>query len=187
MSIEPLDSGTYRQRVSECLASLGVPSEVIFRRGLPFQFEAADLEVIATTPSGREHQATPATAKAWRALQAAAQSDGIELSVVSAFRSLERQADIVRGKLAAGLPWESIFCASAPPGYSEHHTGRAIDMTTPGFEPLQPVFEESDGFDWLVAHASEYGFHLSYPKNNALGFIYEPWHWCFTAEGSKHA
>src|SRR4051812_8142197 len=94
-SVDAKNTEAYRQRVSACLASLGVPPDVIFQRGLPFQFEALELEVIETSATGRQHQATPATAKAWRELKSAAQSDGIELAVVSAFRSLERQADIV--------------------------------------------------------------------------------------------
>ena len=39
--------------------------------------------------------------------------------------------------------------------------------------------ELSDGFAWLSHSAHQFGFSLSYPRDNPLGFIYEPWHWCF--------
>lgn len=70
-------------------------------------------------------------------------SDGVAVRIVSAFRSVDRQAEIVRDKLARGLSLEAILCVSAPPGYSEHHSGRAVDVTTEGMPPLEVEFEDS--------------------------------------------
>ncbi|WP_338924995.1 D-alanyl-D-alanine carboxypeptidase family protein (plasmid) [Pseudomonas silesiensis] len=42
------------------------------------------------------------------------------------------------------------------------------------------AFEETDAFAWLTKHAGSFGFEMSYPKGNARGFNYEPWHWRFT-------
>ena len=69
---------------------------------------------------------------------------------------------------------------SAAPGYSEHHTGRAIDITTPGTQPLEPAFETTPAFEWLTGSAHEFGFRMSYPRNNRHGIAYEPWHWAWT-------
>ena len=177
------DAVAYRERVHACLAALGVPPALIERRALPMQVEAAELDIVCVAPDGREHRLAPVAARAWRALQAAAAADGIGLTIVSAFRSLERQADIVRGKIAAGLSPEAIFRASAPPGYSEHHTGRAIDLTTSDVAPLEQEFERTAAFAWLGARAASFGFTLSYPRDNAQGFMYEPWHWYYGERG----
>jgi D-alanyl-D-alanine carboxypeptidase len=68
---------------------------------------------------------------------------------------------------------------NAIPGYSEHHTGRALDLHTGEAEPLSETFELEPAFAWLQEHALTYGFTMSYPKNNELGIAYEPWHWCY--------
>lgn len=172
----------YPQRVSTCLAALGLSQDGIRHLGLPLQREAVELEVVFVDDLGRQHCMIPDAARAWRMMQSAAAAGQVTLSVVSAFRSLERQADIIRGKMACGLPLDAIFRASAPPGYSEHHTGRAVDINTPGADPLQEAFEATEAFDWLTANAGTFGFSLSYPRNNRSGFMYEPWHWYFGRE-----
>ncbi|MDP2371970.1 MAG: D-alanyl-D-alanine carboxypeptidase family protein, partial [Rhodoferax sp.] len=98
---------------------LGITSALIARRGLVVCEEACELERVALAPDGREHFLIPAAAQAWRLLHAAAQADGIDLFIVSAFRSVERQAEIVRRKLASGQSLETILAVSAPPGFSE--------------------------------------------------------------------
>ena len=169
----------YCSKVEALLEELGVPADVIGARRLALQEEARELELIGVGDDGREHFLVPAAARAWREMRDAARADGIPLGVVSAFRTLERQADIVRGKVACGLSLETILAASAPPGYSEHHTGRAIDVTTSGVRPLEEEFENTPAFEWLERNAARFGFTLSFPRGNACGFIYEPWHWCF--------
>ena len=108
-----------------------------------------------------------------------AQSDGVTLQLVSAFRSVDYQAQILRRKLERGQSMDEILAVSAAPGFSEHHTGRALDLTTPGSPVLEEPFEGTKAFDWLRTHAGEHGFHLSFPLNNRHGLLYEPWHWCF--------
>jgi D-alanyl-D-alanine carboxypeptidase len=80
---------------------------------------------------------------------AAAESEGIVLAAVSGFRSFDYQRRIIERKLAAGLTVEQIICASAPPGFSEHHTGRAIDIGTPGSAPLTEEFS-GGALAWLA-------------------------------------
>jgi D-alanyl-D-alanine carboxypeptidase len=111
----------------------------------------------------------------------AAAAGGIELQAVSAFRSVEYQAGIISRKLDAGQSMAQILKVSAAPGYSEHHSGRALDISTPGFEPLEEAFENSPAFEWLQESAGDYGFALSFPRNNQHGLAYEPWHWCWIA------
>jgi D-alanyl-D-alanine carboxypeptidase len=120
---------------------------------------------------------TPAAESSWSAMQAAAHEDGCELLMVSGFRSIEYQAGLIRNKIASGQTIEDILEVNVAPGFSQHHTGKAIDIATPGFKPLLEEFEKSPAFEWLQQNAGKYGFRMSYPRDNPEGINYEPWHW----------
>ena len=158
---------------------LGISESLFATRGLSVCDEPESLVVAEVGDSGREHLLVPSAAAAWRELKASALRQGIFLLVVSAFRSVERQAEIVRAKLSDGLCIEEALTICAPPGFSEHHTGRAVDVSTPGTPSLEVEFEQTPAFAWLTEHAAQFGFHLSYPIGNSQGYQYEPWHWCF--------
>ncbi len=180
-----LSSLSYQERIHHELDKLGISLELIAEKRLPFYAEAQELTVAESDEQGREFQMTPATASAWHAMKAAAASDGVVLEVVSAFRSIERQIEIIQYKLDRYMPMEKILTLSAPPGYSEHHTGRAIDINTPGCMATEEEFQDTEAFRWLSVHAGRFGFTLSYPRDNTLGFIYEPWHWCFQPDNDQ--
>lgn len=129
---------------------------------------------------GREQRLAPGAAEAWGEMKAASAADGIELLVVSAFRSIDYQAAIIRRKLECGDDMARILSVSAAPGFSEHHSGRALDLATPGYEPLEEDFEDSPAFAWLQASAGGFGFRMSFPRDNPHGLCFEPWHWCWT-------
>ena len=177
-----ISSKEYRERVESTLASLQVPPDFLASRALSLCEEAEILVIAEFGPDGREHLLVPAAADAWRAMRAAARADGLEIRIVSAFRGLDRQAEIVRRKLARGLSLEEIFEVSAPPGYSEHHTGRAVDVAMDGAAQLEPGCAQTAAFRWLSENANSFSFHLSFPAGNPSGFVYEPWHWCFRSE-----
>lgn len=166
-------------RLNSLNAALGISSELIATRGLRIYEEASSLEVAETGTDGREHLLVSTAAEAWHTLKAAAHDDGVSLLIVSAFRSINRQAEIIRQKLEAGVTIEEILTISAPPGFSEHHTGCAIDLTTPGSRALEVEFEQTVAFAWLKRRAAEFSYQLSYPIGNCYGYQYEPWHWCF--------
>ena len=117
------------------------------------------------------------TAEAWQAMQAAASSIGVTLQLVSAYRSYNYQQQLFQRKLAKGLSIADILSVNAAPGFSEHHSGRAIDISCPDYPPLEDVFEQSPAFRWLQQHAAGFGFRMSFPRDNAFGVLYEPWHW----------
>ncbi len=165
--------------VDVVLDQFGISPVMLASRGLCRHAEAVDLELVQVDADGREHCLVPQAAAAWRNMKDAASRDGVELIVISAFRSIARQVAIIQRKLAAGLDIAAILEASAPPGYSEHHTGRAVDIAMPGGVVLETEFETSPAFAWLQKNASGFGFYLSYPENNRCGYQYEPWHWCF--------
>ena len=163
---------------------LGISSAMLANRGLQVCEEAENLVVAEIGANGRDHCLVAEAAEAWKMMQAAVLRDGATIFIVSAFRSVERQAEIVRGKLDTGITIEEILNVCAPPGYSEHHTGRAVDVSTPGTPSLEDAFDQTLAFDWLMNNANRFGFYLSYPVGNPQGYQYEPWHWCYR-ENSK--
>lgn len=122
------------------------------------------------------------TRQAWLRMHRAAEQAGIALHVVSAFRSIEYQADIWNRKLTRGQTTAEILRVNVPPGFSEHHSGRALDLSTEGVGPAEPEFANTPAFQWLMQHAHQFGFQLSFPEGNRHGVMYEPWHWCFRHE-----
>ena len=160
---------------------LGIPDDYGDAGARPVFVEAADLVDVGPNLVGRMQRLTPDTAASWQEMLAAAMEDGIALMMVSGFRSIEYQASLIRKKINAGQELSDILQVNAAPGFSEHHSGRAIDIASPGSRPLTEDFESSEAFAWLVKNASGFGFSMSYPRENPQGFIYEPWHWAKTA------
>jgi D-alanyl-D-alanine carboxypeptidase len=84
------------------------------------------------------------------------------------------------------LELEEIIKVNTLAGYSEHHSGCAIDIGSKDQPVLETEFENTPAFHWLKINAGDFNFTLSYPKNNLSGMIYEPWHWCYrTKEYNK--
>lgn len=104
-----------------------------------------------------------------------AETATIGLRVASAYRSFGTQANLKAAyKVTYGTTAANRF--SADQGYSEHQLGTTVDFTTVKTGDLSSSFDKTPAFKWLTEHAHEYGFVLSYPKNNKY-YIYEPWHW----------
>ncbi len=150
-----------------------------FRDAPPRFVEAADLVGVGSDLHRRPARLIPEAAAAWSGMRQAAADEAVTLWLVSAFRSIARQAGIVRTKRRAGQSWDAILRVSAYPGFSEHHTGRAIDVVSPGCPRLVEAFSETPEFAWLENRAGAFGFSLSYPRGNPAGVDYEPWHWCW--------
>ena len=134
--------------------------------------------------AGRDRYARPlwlarAAARGWRLMQAAARTDAVILEAISGYRSHDYQLGIFRRKLARGQTVAHILQVNAAPGFSEHHSGCALDIGTPGDPPAEECFETTPAFAWLMGRAGDFGFSLSYPRNNPHGIVYEPWHWCW--------
>ena len=117
--------------------------------------------------------------QAWRTMQSAALQDGIRLEAISGYRGHAYQFGIFKRKMARGQSVQEILRVNAAPGYSEHHSGRAIDIGTPNEPPAEESFENTSAFAWLMEHALDFGFRLSYPRDNRHDINYEPWHWYF--------
>ena len=116
-----------------------------------------------------------------------AKKDGIYLVFLCGYRSINLQNDIFYS-LKSIRNQEAVERArvSAPPGYSEHSTGFAIDIgdATQRETDFETEFENTDAFRWLKKNAAKFHFKLSFNKDNKY-IDYEPWHWRY--EGSNEA
>ncbi|PXF29498.1 hypothetical protein WH50_20355 [Pokkaliibacter plantistimulans] len=173
------DQAQLKALTHQWLHELGIDAALIDSRPLPFFAEATELVIAETNEQGREFQLTPHAAQAWQTMKAAAATDDVSLLMVSAYRSVDYQMDLIRRKQSRGVAADDILTVLAPPGCSEHHTGRAIDINTPDCDPASEDFAATQAFSWLQHHAAEYGFRLSFPPDNPWGYVYEPWHWCW--------
>lgn len=149
------------------------------RTGLALVPEPARLHLAGFDRYRRPLWLAAPAARAWDHLRRAAQADGITLEAISGYRSHDYQLGIFQRKLARGQQVAQILEVNAAPGFSEHHSGLALDLSCPGEPPAEESFEATPAFDWLRANAAGHGFHMSYPRDNPHGIIYEPWHWRF--------
>ena len=165
----------------ELHTELGIPDDYGQDGVKPSFEEAVKLVDVGPNLVGRMQRLTPDTAASWQEMLTEARNDGITMLIVSGFRDFEYQASLIRKKINAGQSLSEILEVNAAPGFSEHHTGRAVDIASPGSRPLTEEFEASEAFAWLQKNAADFGFSMTYPRDNPEGFIYEPWHWAKSA------
>lgn len=158
---------------------LGVPASYAEQHNLHRVSEPLRLHYAGRDYVGRTLWLQHGTAQAWQTMRRAATDAGVDLEAVSGFRSAAYQAGILRRKLDRGMSIEQALAINTAPGYSEHHSGRAVDIGTPGCPAAEEVFETTPAFAWLRQHARQFGFRMSYPRDNPHGVIYEPWHWYY--------
>lgn len=117
----------------------------------------------------REFRLKPEVLDHFQQMHDAAKKDGVNLLIYTAFRNRPDQARMIEIKAAKG---EANL--AAPVDHTEHHTGCTID--------IKGASEDSKIYKWLMAHAKEYGFELSYPRNNKQKVKPESWHWRFNED-----
>jgi len=168
-----------RGKLKAKFQELGITDKMIEACKLPFQVEPEDLIDAGLDYYGRKQKLAVKAHEAWIKMRNAAKNDGLNIQIVSGFRSIEYQCSIISRKLAEGQRIQQILLVNAIPGFSEHHTGRAVDLHSGEGTPLDAAFENEPAFFWLIQNAEKFNFFLSYPKDNSEGIIYEPWHWCY--------
>ena len=99
-------------------------------------------------------------------------ASGYDMTIVSGFRSYEKQEKVFNGWVAKD-GFEAASRYSAQPGTSEHQTGLAMDITS-----LYQSYGETAEGKWLAKNCWKYGFIIRYPegKEHITGYMYEPWH-----------
>ncbi|RUT33359.1 D-alanyl-D-alanine carboxypeptidase family protein [Paenibacillus zeisoli] len=150
--------------------------------GLPDDYEPKDLVYpnVPFTFSEKidKRKMRKEAAAALEEMFAGAEKDGISLAGVSAYRSKKTQTSLFNRYVKKdGL--EKAKTYSAVPGYSEHQTGLAIDVSgSDGKCAAESCFGGTKEAEWLKEHAQEYGFIIRYPegKESITGYKYEPWH-----------
>jgi zinc D-Ala-D-Ala carboxypeptidase len=166
-------------RLRERLDALGLDDAYAERTGLPLVAEPDRLALAGFDRYRRPLWLLAGAARAWQHMQSDALRSGIVLEAISGYRSHDYQLGIFERKRARGLPVEEILTVNAAPGYSEHHGGRALDISAPDEPAAEESFEDTPAFAWLQANAEAHGFMMSYPRDNPHGIVYEPWHWCW--------
>ena len=158
---------TYRQRFGHLPYAESPPSELM----VVSSYTAANEQ--------RFEQMEEAAGLALLEMIDAARRDGIWLVPISGFRDYARQDFLFESKTEQlGSPESAAFTV-APPGYSEHHTGMAVDLAD-GLAralDLSVAFGDTEAYRWLSRHANQFGYELSFPPENPQGISYEPWHW----------
>ncbi len=167
------------RRLRERLDALGLDDGYGERSGLPLVAEPDWLALAGSDRYRRPLWLHVDAARAWSQLREAALRDGVVLEAISGYRSHDYQLNIFERKLARGLTVEEILTVNAAPGYSEHHSGLALDLGTPDQPPAEESFERTPAFAWLRGRAAGHGFRMSYPRDNPHGIVYEPWHWAY--------
>lgn len=191
LATEPLCPATWPTQpaaavahINEVNSGLGIPAGYATQHKLVPLPEGKALVQVPRDVYGRKVEMVAPAAAALKRMFAAAARDGVKLETVSAFRSISYQTGLIRRKLKAGMSIQKALSINAVPGYSEHQTGCAIDLTTPGVPAADGSFGQSKAFTWLQRHGATYGFHLSFPPGNKYGYEYEPWHWRYIADSA---
>ena len=151
-------------------------------------------DIVGNTYTSKMHKEAK---KAFLKMQMEARKDGIEIEVISAYRSFNRQKQIFEKKYkkytSQGLtPLDTIYKIieySTIPGTSRHHWGTDIDIVSllpsPLENPLQAKHFHGNGKfcklkEWMDANSEKFGFYLVYTDNpKRKGFKYEPWHYSY--------
>lgn len=117
-----------------------------------------------------------------------AKNEGVDIIPLSGFSSISTQNDLFYGiARERGQTPAQRATVSAPPGFSEHHTGYAIDVGDGNNSStnLSTSFESTQASRWLKKNMSRFGFELSFPRDNVQHINYEPWHIRFIGDASS--
>lgn len=166
--------------------SLNEPSSIWVivnkHRTLPSTYAPANLRnpnmTLRLASGSPEMQLRDEAATAAESIATAAKKEGINLMLVSGYRSYSDQQAVYQSFVAQDGQAKAD-ATSARPGHSEHQTGLAVDFGNGDRScELEACFGETPAGKWLAAHAADYGFVLRYANGtqNVVGYEYEPWH-----------
>jgi D-alanyl-D-alanine carboxypeptidase len=106
-------------------------------------------------------------------MAAAAKADGVTLMASSTYRSYDYQVTVYN-RVVSELGQEAADRESARPGHSQHQTGLVVD-----FGSITDAFAETAAGKWMLLHAGNFGWSLSFPQGYeaVTGYRWESWHW----------
>ena len=119
-----------------------------------------------------------------------ASRSGIYLNIFSGYRDIYRQMEILSNEIKKHINNSKSICEAqnlalktiAIPGFSEHHTGLAVDIYSYQTRLYDNIsFENTFAYRWLKNNSYKFGFILRYPKDkiNITNIGFEPWHYRF--------
>jgi len=162
--------------------NIPIGREVVNRwTALPVDYKPDDLirvpeKYLAAISKNRSIFLREKAASQFMLLIDAAEKDGINIRIVSAYRDPGYQSYLYGNAIKRNGFFQSTV---AKPGYSEHHLGTTCDLTSDEISTgLTSDFENTLAFQWLKDNIHYYGIYLSYPKYKTAitGYEYEPWH-----------
>ena len=140
--------------------------------------DLSDIKYFAADRGAEGRFMRVAAADAFHSMAEEAEKQGIELVITTAYRSYSFQATLYNNYVARdGQAAADRY--SAKPGYSEHQTGLAADISSAsvGYRLTAEFAGTAEG-KWLSENAHLFGFIIRYPegKEDITGYQYEPWH-----------
>ncbi|MHA3723758.1 M15 family metallopeptidase [Leucobacter sp. HY1910] len=150
----------------------------------PLDWEPSDLRMPAGFANANGQPVRSEAADAAEKMHAAAQKDGVTLTIDSGYRPHSLQVTLYESYIQRDGQ-EAADTYSARPGHSEHQTGLVIDFGMPdGTCSLSECFEDTTAGQWLRTNGWKYGFILRYERGEepVTGYIYEPWHYRYIGE-----
>jgi len=147
--------------------------------------DIADPKILTRLPDSISYEnyriyVLPKTKEAILKMSAQAREDSVFLIVDSGFRSVDFQKRIIKDRLKAGEEYQKVINFVAPPGYSQHHSGLAVD-----FFPSGALFASTNEYLWLKNNAADFGFYESYPEDSSGYIPWESWHWTLEPDSLK--
>lgn len=116
-------------------------------------------------------------------LTSAKNEANLNIFLNSGYRSEERQMEVYNSEIHRAGEGGKNYVAT--PGYSEHQTGFAVDLTCKSIKfRVEECFEDSEEGKWVINNAHRYGYILRYPrgKEKLTGYNYEPWHYRYVGK-----
>jgi LAS superfamily LD-carboxypeptidase LdcB len=154
------------------------------------------------TVNGQPMKVSPEAQAGFDAMATAAKKDGVDLRVSSGYRGPSTQAGTFcsegngAGEADGKRPKQNPYSAGgdairakavAPPGFSEHQTGNAMDISfDPKTQATKADWNSEQGkkaYDWLNRNAARFGFEQSYNGTGATQE--EKWHWRQTGKKAE--
>ena len=154
---------------------------------LPDDYEAKLPLITVKNSFGREFQIEPETYRHFEQLRTVLKQKGIQIELDSVYRSVARQKEIA-AEFTQKYGADYVKKYVAVPGYSEHHTGLAVDicLVVDGkiIDDNDEMIAQKEIFAQIHPLLTEYGFILRYPqgKDNITGYSYEPWHFRYVGK-----
>ena len=144
----------------------------------PVSYAPPDLVTVPVAHDNPAVMRKDAAAALVQMFEAGAAEGAGPMQVQSSYRSYSVQVSVYNGWVHS-LGQVQADRQSARPGFSEHQTGLAVDISTVPLKcTLGACFGTTPQGQWLAANAWRFGYLLRYPadKTAITGYEYEPWH-----------